>query len=41
MVNTNGGVIWKRTKELFGIPRDQWKTVDEMIYNLPDYFNYD
>lgn len=35
------GVLWKRANELFGRPREQWITVDEMIYGLPDYFSND
>ena len=41
MENPNGGVIWQRNNELFGRPREQWTTVDEMIYGLPNYFNND
>ena len=37
----NDNVLWRRTDELFGRPREQWTTVDEMIYELPDYFNND
>jgi len=35
----NSGILWKRTKELFGRPRSEWTTVDEMIYGIDDYFN--
>lgn len=31
-------VIWKRTNELFGRPKEEWTTVDKMIYGLQDYF---
>ena len=41
MATTNGGIVWNRTKELFQRPKDQWMTIDEMIYSIPDYFNYD
>ncbi|MEA3457532.1 MAG: hypothetical protein U9R21_02505 [Candidatus Thermoplasmatota archaeon] len=41
MKNPNSGVIWQRNNELFGRPREQWTTVDEMIYGLPNYFNND
>jgi len=34
----NGGVLYKRNAELFGRPRDQWTTVDSMIYGWSDYF---
>ena len=37
----NDNVLWRRANELFGRPREQWTTVDEMIYELPDYFNND
>ena len=37
----NDSVLWRRADELFGRPREQWTTVDEMIYELPDYFNND
>ena len=39
MEKTNGGILWRRANELFGKPRKQWKTVDEMIYGVDDYFN--
>ena len=35
----NGGVLWKRVNEMFGKPRQHWKTVDEMIYGVDDYYN--
>lgn len=31
--------LWQRTEELFGKSQKQWKTVDEMIYGVDDYFN--
>ena len=33
----NDNVLWRRANELFGRPREQWTTIDEMIYELPDY----
>lgn len=30
--------LWKRTEELFYKPQKQWKTVDEMIYGVDDFF---
>lgn len=39
MEKGNGRILWKRTEKLFGKPREQWKTVDEMIYGVDDYFN--
>ena len=33
--------LWKKTNELFGRPRKDWKIVDEMIYGLSNYFNYE
>jgi long-chain-fatty-acid---luciferin-component ligase len=38
-VKGNGGILWKRTGELFGRPRNEWTTVDKMIYGTDDYFN--
>lgn len=35
----NGGELWKRTNEMFGKPRQQWKTIDEMIYGVDNYYN--
>ena len=34
-------VLWDRANNLFGRTKENWNTVDEMIYGLPDYFNYD
>ncbi len=31
--------LWQRATQLFGRPKDQWTTVDEMIYGLADYFH--
>ncbi|HEC94332.1 MAG TPA: hypothetical protein ENI45_00010 [Thermoplasmatales archaeon] len=39
MGNVSCGVLWQRANELFGKPRSQWKTVDEMIYGVDNYFN--
>ncbi len=39
MEKGNNGILWKRTEELFGRPRNEWTTVDEMIYDTDDYFN--
>jgi phenylacetate-coenzyme A ligase PaaK-like adenylate-forming protein len=41
METANGGLLFKRRDELFSRPRDQWTTVDEMIYGMNDYFSYD
>ncbi len=30
--------IWKRAESLFGRPKDQWKTIDKIIYNNTNYF---
>jgi phenylacetate-coenzyme A ligase PaaK-like adenylate-forming protein len=38
-VKGNGGILWKRTEELFGRPRNEWTTIDGMIYGTDDYFN--
>ncbi len=38
MEKGNGGIIWKRANELFGRPREQWTTVDEMVYGWENYF---
>jgi hypothetical protein len=37
----NDNVLWRRANKLFGRPREQWTTIDEMVYELPDYFNND
>ena len=39
MENINDNVLSRRADELFGRPREQWTTVDEMIYGLPTYFD--
>mgnify|MGYP006278929685 CR=1 FL=1 len=31
--------LWERATNLFGRPKSQWSTVDEMIYGLSDYFH--
>ena len=30
--------IWKRAESLFGRPRKEWKKIDHIIYDSPDYF---
>ena len=30
--------IWKRAESLFGRPKDQWTTIDKMIYNNTNYY---
>ncbi|KYK20908.1 hypothetical protein AYK24_03485 [Thermoplasmatales archaeon SG8-52-4] len=35
----NGGELWKKANKMFGKPRQQWKTVDEMIYGVDNYYN--
>ena len=35
----NGGAINKKLNDLFGIPKNEWKTVDQMIFGVDDYFN--
>jgi hypothetical protein len=35
---SNGGSLYKRNAELFGRPKDQWSTIDNMIYSWSDYF---
>jgi hypothetical protein len=31
--------LWMRAEQLFGRSKDQWSTIDEIIYGFPDYFN--
>ena len=31
--------VWKRANTLFGRPKNQWKTIDHMIYDNQDYFS--
>jgi hypothetical protein len=31
--------LWNRTIKLFGRPKNEWSTIDEMIYKLPDFLN--
>jgi len=40
MENTNGNILTKRANEMFRIPKEQWTTIDEIIYESPSYFNY-
>ncbi|HDS58904.1 MAG TPA: hypothetical protein ENN54_01220 [Thermoplasmatales archaeon] len=35
------GALWKRTMDLFHQPQEKWKSVDHLIYGLPDYYTYD
>ncbi len=32
------GPLWERTQDLFGRQKEQWTTVDQMIYGMDDYF---
>jgi long-chain-fatty-acid---luciferin-component ligase len=38
-MQNNVGVIYKRLYDLFGKPKNEWKTVDKMIFGMDDYFN--
>lgn len=38
-MKNNSGVLWKRTNEIFGKPKENWKTIDHMIYGVDNYFN--
>ena len=40
MENTSGNILSKRANEMFGMPKEQWTTIDEIIYGSPSYFNY-
>jgi phenylacetate-coenzyme A ligase PaaK-like adenylate-forming protein len=40
MVRSNDNVISNRASKLYSIPQENWSTIDEIIYNSPDYFNY-
>ncbi|OYT60335.1 hypothetical protein B6U81_04885 [Thermoplasmatales archaeon ex4484_30] len=37
----SNGSLWKRTEELFYLPKEQWKEVDKLIYGIDNYFSYD
>ena len=41
MNSISDNVLWTRTNKLFGRPKENWSTIDEMIYSLPNYFNND
>ena len=41
MQSISDNFLWNRTNKLFGRPREKWNTIDEMIYNLPNYFYND
>jgi phenylacetate-coenzyme A ligase PaaK-like adenylate-forming protein len=41
MENIENVAIWKRTNQMFGLPREQWRAVDHIIYGTNDYFYYD
>ena len=38
MTDTMNGPIWRKTKELFSRPKQEWSTIDHMIYEHEDYF---
>jgi len=40
MENANGNILLKRANEMFGLPQEQWITIDEIIYGNSSYFNY-
>ncbi len=40
MEKSNENILSKRANEMFGMPQDQWITIDEIIYGSPSYFNY-
>lgn len=35
------GRLWTNLTDLFSVPREQWTTVDSMIYGMDNYFDYD
>ena len=39
MAESFNNPLWKRTQELFGRPKEQWTTIDEMIYTPENYFH--
>lgn len=39
MRETENSKLWRRAKELFYRPRNEWTPGDEMVYCLGDYFN--
>jgi phenylacetate-coenzyme A ligase PaaK-like adenylate-forming protein len=41
MNNENQNILSKRANEMFGMPKDQWMTVDKIIYDSPSYLSYD
>jgi len=40
MEKANGNILSKRANEMFGMPQEQWMTIDEIIYGSSSYFNY-
>jgi phenylacetate-coenzyme A ligase PaaK-like adenylate-forming protein len=38
MSNSFASPLWKRSQDLFGRPKEQWSTIDQMIYGTEDYF---
>jgi phenylacetate-coenzyme A ligase PaaK-like adenylate-forming protein len=38
MTSSLNSNIWKRAESLFGRPKKEWKNIDYMIYDTPDYF---
>jgi phenylacetate-coenzyme A ligase PaaK-like adenylate-forming protein len=40
MQKLNGNILSKRANEMFGMPQEQWITIDEIIYGSSSYFNY-
>lgn len=38
MTSSFNSNVWKRAETLFGRPRNQWSTIDHMIYESKDYF---
>ena len=40
MENANGNILSKRANEMFSLPKEQWTTIDEIIYGSSSYLNY-
>jgi phenylacetate-coenzyme A ligase PaaK-like adenylate-forming protein len=38
MIRSEKSPLWERTQKLFGRPKEQWTTIDHMIYGSDDYF---
>ena len=37
---SNVNILSKRANDMFGMQRDQWKTIDKIIYGSSSYFEY-